>query len=210
MIVSSFTNPSSFSCNVHVLELEGGAGAIVVDPGYYGAEVRDAVERAGGLAAVLLTHGHWDHVGCTDALLADWPGVPVLIHEADAAFLNDPLLNGSAAMGRVPITVAAPVATFSEGPLEVAGVAFSVLHTPGHTVGSSVLHLPRDNRLFTGDTMMDGGIGRTDLPTGSASDQRASLRKLFNAGFSPDTMCYVGHGRNLTWSGLLQSIGFRR
>ena len=210
MPVSSFTNRRFFSCNAHVLVPEDPAASpgsvVAVDPGYYGPDVRDAVEAGGGLGAVLLTHGHWDHIGCTDELLADWPGVPVYIHEGDAAFLHDTRLNGSAAHGFSSVVEAAAT-TFSEGGLEVCGHRIEVLHTPGHTAGSSVFHLPDDGLVFTGDTIMDGGVGRTDLPTGNQAQLVESLRRLVAAGIDSQAVAYVGHGRNMGWLQLLRSVG---
>lgn len=145
----------------------------VIDPGDDAETVLRAAEGRKP-AAVLLTHGHFDHIGAVRALAEK--GAEVLIHEADAPMLTDPRLNACGMIGRV-ITAPPADRVFRDGDtLSAAGLTFTVIHTPGHTPGSCCFRC--GDLLFTGDTVMAGGFGRTDLPGGSEADMRASLRKI--------------------------------
>ena len=158
----------------YILGREDGEECVVIDPGDEAARIRKA---AGGrkITAILLTHGHFDHIGAVrDLMDAD---TRLVIHELDAPMLTDPVLNaGAGLLGR---SITAPEATdkVREGDeLELAGLKIRVLHTPGHTPGSVCWLI--EGELFTGDTIFDYGWGRTDLPGGSEEQMAASLRRL--------------------------------
>jgi len=167
---------------------------IVIDPGDEAARIRKA---AGGkrIAAILLTHGHFDHIGAVRDLAdheqlnsesgiqnselsaAAEPKTRIIIHELDAPMLGDPVLNAGMGLLRRSITAPEATDTVREGDeLELAGLKVQVLHTPGHTPGS-VCYLI-EGELFTGDTIFEYGWGRTDLPGGSEEEMVKSLRRL--------------------------------
>lgn len=147
---------------------------VVIDPGAEPETIRRAVgDRR--IAAILLTHGHFDHIGAVDALRGK--DVPVLVHALDAELLDDPRRNVSWMIGR-EVTAKPAQRLLKDGDtVDQAGVCFQVLHTPGHTAGS--VCYAAENELFTGDTLfLGGGYGRTDLPGGDANAMRISLRRL--------------------------------
>ena len=158
----------------YILSKEGGQECIVIDPGAEANRIRKHVgDRK--IAAILLTHGHFDHIGAVRELME--PGTKLVIHGLDAPMLGDPELNASA--GLIARKVTAPEATdlVKEGDeLEFAGLKVKVLHTPGHTPGSVCYEI--GGELFTGDTLFEYGWGRTDLPGGSEAQMEASLRRL--------------------------------
>ena len=158
----------------YILGPEGGQECIVIDPGDEAARIRKAVgERK--IAAILLTHGHFDHIGAVRELMeAD---TRLVIHELDAPMLGDPELNAGLGLLRRKITAPAATDKVREGDeLNLAGLKIKVLHTPGHTPGSVCYQV--EGELFTGDTLFDFGWGRTDLPGGNEEQMADSLRRL--------------------------------
>lgn len=163
--------PVSTCC--YVLSMPGRSDCVVIDPG---AEPERILEAAGGrqIAAILLTHGHFDHIGGVRELMDD--ETELLIHELDAPMLTDPALNASWMIGQ-PITAPQATLLIHDGEqINCAGMAFIVAHTPGHTPGSVCYFL--EDCLFSGDTRFRVGFGRTDLPGGSMRDMRRSLAQL--------------------------------
>lgn len=157
---------------------------LVVDPGADAEKIRRHV-GVRRIAAFLLTHGHFDHTGA----LCEYADVPVYIHKLDAPMLGDARLSAGELMKD---SRARPKATdfYDEGSIvSLAGITLTVLSTPGHTRGSVCLRA--DNQMLTGDTLFDGDYGRTDLPGGSATMMRDSLRRLLAL---HGVHCYPGHG----------------
>jgi hydroxyacylglutathione hydrolase len=176
----------SFQTNCYVVAAEAGAACVVVDPGQDATEPLEALLAEHRLTpvAVLLTHGHIDHVYSV-APVCDGHDVPAWIHPADRAMLADPLRGLSpqakAAFGG-PLTLREPreVRPLDDGAaVELAGLTLRVDHTPGHTEGSVIFSTPTEEGvdvIFAGDTLFAGSIGRTDLPGGDPEQMMASLR----------------------------------
>ena len=157
----------------YVLWLEGRDDCLVIDPG---AEAETIRRACGGkrIAAILLTHGHFDHIGAVRELMAE--DTVLAVHRLDVPLLSDPQANVSWMLGR-SVTAPAPTRLLEEGDeVEAAGMTLRVLHTPGHTPGGVCYALGEN--LFTGDTMFDRGYGRTDLPGGDEAALMRSLRRL--------------------------------
>lgn len=157
----------------YVLWLEGRDDCLVIDPG---AEAETIRRACGGkrIAAILLTHGHFDHIGAVRELMAE--DTVLAVHRLDVPLLSDPQANVSWMLGR-SVTAPAPTRLLEEGDeVEAAGMTLRVLHTPGHTPGGVCYALGEN--LFTGDTMFDRGYGRTDLPGGDEAALIRSLRRL--------------------------------
>ena len=158
----------------YILAPEDGQECIVIDPGDEAARIRKA---AGGrkIAAILLTHGHFDHIGAVRELMGQ--DTRLVIHELDAPMLADPEMNAGLGLLRRKITAPEATDLVREGDeLTLAGLKIRVLHTPGHTPGSVCYQI--EGELFTGDTLFDYGWGRTDLPGGNEEQMEDSLRRL--------------------------------
>ena len=202
MLVAGFP-AGSFQTNCYVVAAEAGAACVVVDPGQDATEPLEALLAEHRLTpvAVLLTHGHIDHVYSV-APVCDGHDVPAWIHPADRAMLADPLRGLSpqakAAFGG-PLTLREPreVRPLDDGAaVELAGLTLRVDHTPGHTEGSVIFSTPTDEGvdvIFAGDTLFAGSIGRTDLPGGDPAAMAATLREVVGA-LPPGTHVLPGHG----------------
>ena len=174
----------SYQTNCYIVYEDDSPDCIVIDPGYEPETVLLELKRLKkNLAAILLTHGHFDHVGAVKILAAD-TDCRVYIHE------NDLSLPISFTAGPLYYTHC-----YAEGDvLTLAGLSIRVLHTPGHTAGSVCLMIA-DN-LFSGDTLFRDSCGRTDLPGGNPGLILQSLHRL--AALEKDYRVLPGHGMETT------------
>ena len=163
--------------------------ALVIDPGDNPERIFAALNGRTP-AAVLLTHGHFDHTGALSA----FAGEPIYIHEADAPMLSDPHLSVGDGNGDLRPRPAATHLLADGEQLHLAGLDIAVLHTPGHTPGGVTYQI--GDALFTGDTLFAHGYGRTDLPGGDFSALRRSLRRLLH--LAGDFRVFPGHSESTT------------
>ena len=157
---------------------------LVIDPGAEPEKILSATRDKGlTIEAILLTHGHFDHVGAVKTLAAE-TGCRVYLCRDDLTL--------------PPSMTAGPLFythTYGEGDaLTLAGLPFTVLHTPGHTPGCVCLCF--EDAMFSGDTLFAGSCGRTDFPGSSPAQMRASLARL--AALEKTCTVYPGHGESTT------------
>ena len=210
MLLSGFP-AGMLACNCYVLAPRAGSDAIVVDPGQraMGTLRRILDENRLTPAAVLLTHGHIDHIWSAQKV-ADTYGCPAFIHPADRFMLADPINGFGPRIGQLAVG-----ALFREprqiveldrdgDTLDLGAIRVAVDHTPGHTRGSVVFRVSdsaggpgRGELVFTGDTLFKQSVGRTDLPGGSGRDLLTSIvTKLLV--LDDDTRVLPGHGEATT------------
>ena len=156
----------------------------IVDPG---AEAGRIVAALAGATpkAILLTHAHFDHIGAVGALQSRFPGLKVFVHPEDAKVITHPLNNFPP--DYPPVAMPGNIvwdASLLEG--------CEVIETPGHTPGGVCYYFPADKLLFSGDTLFNFSVGRTDLPGGDMATLMDSLEKLL---VLPDDVRVIpGHG----------------
>ena len=169
----------------------------IVDPATCPPEFVSYIKNAGlTVKAVLLTHGHFDHIMGLDALLKEFP-VPVYAHEAERDVLESEQLNSSASMLGQPYSFSGADYVTNRQELRIAGFEIRVVYTPGHTIGGCCYYIEKEKTLFSGDTLFHGSVGRTDLPTGSMGQLVSSVRdRLFV--LPDDTKVYPGHMEETT------------
>ncbi len=181
--------------NCYIARIEGRDDCVVVDPGDDFPKLKAAIGTR-SVAAVLLTHGHFDHIMAAGAL-AEAYGAPVYVASADEEMLNDAGKSGYAGMMGIPRADWPPISAEPYGDaLSAAGMDFTVLYTPGHSRGSVCLYLEGEGALFSGDTLFRAGYGRLDLYGGKMGDMLRSLKALFR--LPGDVKVYPGHGEATT------------
>lgn len=179
-----------FQMNCYLVENTDNRQVVIVDPGADAPRIiADIADRKP--AAVLLTHGHYDHIGAVDALCARY-AIPVYLHEADAPKLTDPEKNVSSEFGCDVRVATRPSFVTDNQTLTLAGMVIRVLHTPGHSRGSVCYLLPDNAGLLCGDTLFNGGYGRYDFADGDFAELKNSLRRILY--MHPRMVAYPGHG----------------
>ncbi len=164
---------------------------ILVDPADEAEAIEQKVNALGGKpVAVMLTHGHYDHMLAADAVRRKYQ-IPVYVHELDEAVLEDSMLNLSGLWSRA-YTMKADRLVKEGDTFLLAGFEVHVLHTPGHTQGSVCYYFPEQKMLISGDTLFCQSYGRTDFPTSSMRDMQKSVRRLLTE-LPEDTAVYPGH-----------------
>ena len=174
----------SYMTNCYILRQEQSSQCCIIDPGYEAGRILDLLQEKNlEPEAILLTHGHFDHVGAVQDLAAE-TDCDVYISAADLSL--PPMITN----GRLYYTHTYP----ASGTLDLAGLTIRILPTPGHTPGSVCLLV--GDTMFSGDTLFRGSCGRTDLPGGSWEQIRSSLKTL--AALPGDYRVLPGHGEETT------------
>jgi hydroxyacylglutathione hydrolase len=203
MLIEQLT-VTAFQQHTRIVACEETKQALCIDPGDDSESIVEVIDRHGlNLQAIAITHAHLDHVGGVASLKKSKPSAKVIIHPADE-FIYEALPEQPAWIG-IP-RAQWPALGFdfepppkadeywSDGQLYAVGnLEFQVLHCPGHTPGHVVLFEPKERKVFVGDVLFAGSVGRTDLPGGSTEQLLDSIHnKLLTLG--DDVQVYSGHG----------------
>ena len=180
--------------NCYLLKDETTGASAVVDPGFESEELSDLVRKDGKVEAILLTHGHFDHISGVQKIQKE-TGARIYLYSDELLFIKDSSLNLAGAFFESvvpPFQVDVPL---NDGDaIRLGNLNIRVMHTPGHTVGGCCFLV--EDVIFSGDTLMKLSCGRMDCPTGSYSQMLVSLRRL--AELKGDYRVYPGHGSATT------------
>lgn len=187
----------SVATNCYALYQDDSREAVLFDP----ADSADAIqslldEKQLKLQAVLLTHGHFDHIGAAREI-AKRNHVLIYGHELEEEVASDANLNLSSMMGRNKVTIHLDQTLRDGQQFDIAGFHFMTLHTPGHTPGGVCYYLEKEKLLFCGDTLFAQSVGRSDFPKGSASQLIRSIKEKLMT-LPEDVQVFPGHGEQTT------------
>lgn len=196
--------PGSWGSNCYLVE--DGGEALIIDPSASAAAILRAIREDGCTpVGILLTHGHFDHIMSVDTLRQAEPTLKVYIHEADAPMLTDADKNAFAFFFRQDrVWNAADVLLKNGDEIKVGDATFTLVHTPGHSPGSSCFLCAEAGVMFTGDTLFADNIGRDDLWGGNFATLRRSLLSLGE--YDGNLTIYPGHGDEEKLSRALDNI----
>ncbi len=182
--------------NVYIIYDDKTKEGIIIDPGDEAHKIIPALEaRNINIKAILLTHGHYDHIGaCAEVM--EFTKAPLYAGANEVKLLEDSELNRSGIMSRRKNEIVVDK-TFNDGDVfEVGSIKLKVIFTPGHTFGSVCYYDEENKNLYSGDTLFYRSVGRTDLPTGNGTELGISLNKLMQ--LPDDVRVYPGHDRITT------------
>lgn len=186
----------AYQVNAYLLLPEDSRDAVLIDPGDDIAKLKKTIAEQGRvLKGILLTHGHFDHMLSAEPM-SRITGAPVYVHPEDQEMLSSAAkasYSADVCHQEFPVDFEADELGDT---IEIAGLKFDVLHTPGHTKGSVCFYDGENGVLFSGDTLFNAGFGRMDLYGGSPSMMRRSLFELFQLPGNTRVLC--GHGYETT------------
>ena len=184
------------STNTWFLKNKETGALLIIDPADQPLLIQQKITAMEGKPeAILLTHGHFDHMMAADAVRSMY-GIPVLALEEEKNLLENPGYNLSGSWA-APCSLQADRWLKAQEILELAGFTIRVLHTPGHTQGSCCYYLEEEGVLFSGDTLFAGSVGRTDFPTSSTRQMMNSVHMLLEQ-LPGETKVFSGHGEETT------------
>ena len=182
--------------NCYLLKNKETGELIIVDPADCPEKIEMKISRMNGKpVAILLTHGHFDHILAAQAVKEKY-NIPIYASEKEETTLLNPKVNLSV-FGHGSCTLDADVYLKDLQVVELAGFSVQMIETPGHTVGSCCYYLKEEGVLFSGDTVFQGSVGRTDFPEGSTAAIVRSLHRLLDT-LPDETEVYPGHDASTT------------
>jgi len=185
--------------NTYILKDKKTCEAMLVDPAYNGEYISKCFDKIDAkLKCIYLTHCHGDHLSALEEIYNKYKnyGVKIYIHENDKEGIFDDDKNCKYILSEpnfCSLKKDSILSVKDDETLKLGDMILEVMHTPGHTNGSSILFEKEENILITGDTLFTDCYGRTDLKSGDSKDMKESLKKIFNS-FSDETKVFPGHG----------------
>ena len=184
----------------HCYLLCGSREALLIDTGLGVSDIGKIVKQITSLPILtVLTHAHWDHIGAVNDIIDKLPKLPIYIGEHDVPLMENAAANCSAWLAEYPGTVSRDkVNALKDGEeLEVLGETVRIIEVPGHTAGGICFYFQDSEILFCGDTLFEGSIGRSDLPTGNEEQLITNIKEKLLV-LPEVTKVYPGHGMATT------------
>jgi hydroxyacylglutathione hydrolase len=190
----------AYETNCYILRVEQSKDCIIIDAGLEAGTMLNFL-RTHKLnpVALILTHGHIDHIAAVPQIKQDYPDMKIYIHRLDADMLTEPMANLSAMFGPGFSTENADFLLKDKEIIDQVGIKLQVLHTPGHTPGGISLYLQQAKAVFTGDALFADSVGRTDFPDGNMEQLIDGIKTQLLT-LPADTKVYPGHGPATTIS----------
>ena len=188
-----------FETNSYVLRSDDHAKkCVIIDTGFDVGPLLEFIDKLKLIPeALVITHGHVDHIAGIDTLRKKYPEMSTYIHKLDAALLSDSVGNLSSMTGGSFSAENADYTVEEGDEIDHAGIKLRIIHTPGHTLGGMCLYAEKDSVIFVGDTLFSGSIGRTDFPGGDMEQLTKGIKqKLLK--LPAKTVVYPGHGPETT------------
>ena len=185
-----------FYCSNTYVIFDEDNNALVIDPSKYDGIIKYLEDNSLNLKAILLTHGHIDHMRGIKLLIKKY-NVPLYMHFLDVDYLSDSNLNCSNMLDGIERKYDFKASFLNDGEkLNLLKEEMMIIHTPFHTPGSICVYFEKSKKIFTGDSLFKKGYGRTDLPGGNRKQFNDSIEKIFS--LPDDVIVYPGHGENTT------------
>lgn len=189
LIIPLTVGPNETNC--YLVSQSHGRDCLVIDPGAEADKIiKAAADEQLRIKTIVLTHAHYDHIGAVSKL-QEATHATLCLHKDEAAVLEDPIKNLSTYIGTEAISLKTSCLLEDGELLEVGGVNFKIIHTPGHTPGS--ISILAGLALFCGDLIFQGSVGRTDLPGGDSDLLHRSVHEKIMT-LNDEITIYPGHG----------------
>lgn len=185
----------SFETNSYILYDKKTKEGVIIDPGFSGKEILKLIREENiNIRYIILTHGHGDHIGAVNYLKEEL-NVKIVSHKYEKELLQDSKKNMSSIMGLGNITIEPDFLVEDGNVLKLSNINLEIIHTPGHTKGG--ISIKVKDHIFTGDTIFQGSIGRTDFIGGNMEDIIYSIKNKLLV-YDNSTILLPGHGENTT------------
>lgn len=193
-MILKFISTQEFSSNVYLI-VNNGQG-ILIDPGSASHKLQEKLSSI-NLQAILLTHGHFDHIKGLNKLNFTCP----LFCGEEKDFLSNPHKNGSYDFNE-EVSIKKPFTLLKEGNLHIGNFDITCFYAPGHTEGGFIFYLKKEKAIFFGDTVLGDSYGIYHLYSGSYQRLKNTLNNIKFLPFEDDDICYFGHGEEMTYKEL--------
>ena len=195
MVYSMKLTVGPMKSNCYIVYNNDTRKAVIIDPGDESSYIMRILDDYVLFPEhIILTHGHFDHIGAADILAEEFQ-CDIIMNKNDYHFLGNPILNLSKTYGLNTVVKCQRLTFVGDCQHHYIDAAFGFIHTPGHTPGSMCIAV--GNMLFTGDTLFNDSIGRAFPPYGNTEQEIASIKMLMNK-IKDDLNCHPGHGLNTT------------